>query len=151
MRAWRAQLCRKGETPRKGKYDMKIIVTTDDITGGRRGDPLRCPVGLAVSRAGFSQCYLTRSAVIIRNRGRAATALLLPEAVQHWILAYEERRPVEPITFDLGHPLPVAGARAEMALEALLHPRDDVAGVALDALPRQSGRLAANGESSFPV
>ena len=86
---------------------MKITVTKEDIEQGRRHHPSHCPIGRAVGRSGLPHYCVTRSAILIGGSSSRATALLLPEPIQHWILAFDEARPVQPVSFELGLPVPV--------------------------------------------
>ena len=86
---------------------MKIKVTREDIEKGERRDPHSCPVGRAVSRAGIIHCCVTESAVIVPDGGPSPTALLLPDVVQSWILDFDAQKPVQPISFEVGLPVPV--------------------------------------------
>ncbi len=94
---------------------MKITVTQEDIAQGRRCDPNHCPVGRAVSRIGVRHYCVTETAVIIKGDCPSATALLLPDMVRNWIVNFDEQKPVEPISFELGLPVPVACGCTERA------------------------------------
>jgi hypothetical protein len=86
---------------------MKIIVTRKDIENGNRHHGNDCPVGLAIKRAGVVHCCVTETAVVVRDEHKRVSALLLPDPVQRWISDYDQAKPVEPISFELGLPLSV--------------------------------------------
>jgi hypothetical protein len=85
---------------------MKISVTKDDIEKGQPRNPNACPIGRAIQRAGLQDYCVTGSAIIVADQRHQTSALLLPEAVQHWIADFDKAKPVGPISFELGLPVP---------------------------------------------
>ncbi len=82
---------------------MKITVTARDIEKGRRRDPSECPVARALRRAGISHFGVTGMLAIIQN-GRTHIPLVLPGAVQDWILDFDWGSAMSPIEFELTLP-----------------------------------------------
>lgn len=82
---------------------MKITVTNKDIEEGRRRDPSECPVARALRRAGISHFGVTGMLVIIQE-GRKHIPLVLPAAVQDWILDFDWGSAMAPIEFELSWP-----------------------------------------------
>jgi hypothetical protein len=85
---------------------MKICVTKEDIEQGHPQDPNACPIGRAVQRAGLKDYCVTASAIVVADQSQHPAALLLPESVQNWIADFDRAKPVSPITFELGLPVP---------------------------------------------
>lgn len=85
---------------------MKISVTKDDIEKGQPQNPNACPIGHAIQRAGLQDYCVTGSAIIVADQRQQTAALLLPEEVQHWIADFDKAKPVGPISFELGLPIP---------------------------------------------
>ncbi len=83
---------------------MRITVTQEDIENGRRCDPDCCPIGRALSRAGVVHYGVVGEAVMVLDEQQHATDLPLPGEIREWILDFDGRRPVEPISFEL--PIP---------------------------------------------
>jgi hypothetical protein len=80
---------------------MKIMVTREDIEGGRRYDPVRCPVARALRRAGMVFFTVMESAVRLRDEDEHGGLLVLPGSVQNWIRDFDRGEPVEPMHFEL--------------------------------------------------
>ena len=87
---------------------MRIEVTAEDIAKGERLRACRCPVALALSRAGFEEPEVYPSygpddyspggaGEIIAGGDRFA----LPLTVDRFVAAFDEGKPVEPFAFDL--------------------------------------------------
>ena len=85
---------------------MKVSVTKEDIEQGLPSNPNACPIGRAVQRAGLSDYCVTGSAIVVADQRQRTAALLLPESVQNWIADFDKRKPVGPISFELGLPVP---------------------------------------------
>jgi hypothetical protein len=82
---------------------MRIIVTKEDIAGGRRSDPEDCPVARALRRAGIVHFGVTGMAVMIPGE-RQHASVLLPGDVQEWIMDFDWGSPVKPLEFELALP-----------------------------------------------
>ncbi len=89
------------------KTRLKVEVTEQDIANGHRRDPKTCPVGRALTRATPGNFRVLGPVVILGNETRATAAVLLPDFVRNWIADFDRSKPVQPISFDLGTPLPV--------------------------------------------
>ncbi|SPE50672.1 hypothetical protein SBV1_120013 [Verrucomicrobia bacterium] len=98
---------------------MKITVTKEDIDGGRRSDPEDCPVARALRRAGLAHFGVTGMAVMVGGEP-LHTTLLLPGAVQEWIMDYDWGAPVKPMEFELV--LPSEGTELPPRPEAVAQP-----------------------------
>lgn len=85
---------------------MKISVSDEDIRNGRRNSRSECPVGLAIKRNGILHCCVTAAAVVVRDQHQRVTALLLPDPVRSWVEDFHQAKPVKPIHFELGLPVP---------------------------------------------
>jgi hypothetical protein len=85
---------------------MKISVTKDDIEKGQPRNPNACPIGRAIERAGLQDYCVTGTAIVVADTRQQTSALLLPEAVQQWISDFDKAKPVGPISFELGLPVP---------------------------------------------
>ncbi len=97
---------------------MTIRITREDIENGRRCDPDCCPVGRALSRSGVGHLGVVGSGVMMMDERHYTEVVPLPVAVTDWILAFDGKRPVEPISFELVIPSehkeksrPVRGSR----------------------------------------
>lgn len=85
---------------------MKIEITESDITNGKASHPQECPLGRALARMGLKNFAVTGICIVLGATGAPKRALLLPEAVEDWIFDFDEARPVKPITFEVGLPIP---------------------------------------------
>lgn len=83
---------------------MTIRITQEDIENGRRCDPDCCPVGRALLRSGVEHLGVVGSGVMIMDERHYTEVVPLPESVINWILAFDGKRPVEPISFELTMP-----------------------------------------------
>jgi hypothetical protein len=83
---------------------MTISITREDIENGRRCDPDCCPVGRALIRCGVDHLGVVGSGVMIMDERHFTEVVPLPEIVIDWILAFDGKRPVEPISFELRMP-----------------------------------------------
>ncbi len=83
---------------------MTITITRADIENGYRCDPDCCPIGRALSRAGVVHYDVADEGVVVNSGQRATKRLAWPEPVRDWIVAYDSRQPVEPITFEISLP-----------------------------------------------
>jgi hypothetical protein len=80
---------------------MTIRITREDIENGRRCDPDCCPVGSALSRSGVEHLGVVGTGVMMMDERHYTEVVPLPGVVKDWILAYDGKRPVEPISFEL--------------------------------------------------
>lgn len=85
---------------------MKVIVTTEDIAAGGRGDSENCPIARAVQRA-TGETFWNANGTRIHN----SRALFAGSEVQHsfmpipvwmadWIRAFDRGDSVEPFEFE---------------------------------------------------
>src|SRR4051812_35145467 len=84
---------------------MNIRVTSNDIEDGQRHDPERCPVARALSRAGVLHFGVMLASIVVADGHGHVTSLPLPRQVTDWILDFDNRRSVQPMSFDLSIPL----------------------------------------------
>ena len=80
---------------------MTITVTREDIENGRRCDPDCCPIGRALVRSGIEHLGVVGAGVMVMDERHYTTVVPLPGPVKDWILAFDGKRPVEPISFEL--------------------------------------------------
>ena len=80
---------------------MTIRITREDIENGRRCDPDCCPVGRALTRCGIEHFGVVGTGVMLMDERHYTELVPLPIAVKDWILAFDGKRPVEPISFEL--------------------------------------------------
>ena len=77
---------------------MKIDVTAEDISQGKKSSPCNCPVALALGRA-------TERGVSVGSRGFCFFDEILdrdlPDEVVKFIFAYDRNKPVEPFSFEV--------------------------------------------------
>lgn len=85
---------------------MKIVVTEEDITNGKRHAPYSCPIALAIQRAtGYSIL-----AVYPKSGGRGAVRIgykiiPIPMAVNQAIMKFDSENKMEPFEFELPYKL----------------------------------------------
>lgn len=75
---------------------MKITITNQNITNGRRDDPNYCPVALAITET--SGRVPTVNGMSVNFDGYLR---YLPSPIQRWIEMFDAGQPVEPTAFDL--------------------------------------------------
>lgn len=82
---------------------MKITVTREDIDAGRKRDPYDCAVAKALRRAGVAHYGVAGTLVLVKDRDQRRS-VVLPAAVQEWIVDFDWGVPVQPFEFDLCTP-----------------------------------------------
>jgi hypothetical protein len=98
---------------------MQITVTREDIEGGQRHDPERCPVAKALNRAGILHFGVMLASVVVADGRGHVAGLPLPARVTDWILDFDANRAVAPISFELMVP---SSASEKDRMEELLSP-----------------------------
>lgn len=84
---------------------FSVDVTQEDIDNGKRRQPRFCPVALALNRAlkGKVDAYVSVvTATLIFRRfliPDKKTRIILPKHVRSFILGFDNREPVSPISF----------------------------------------------------
>lgn len=78
---------------------MKISVTQEDIDKGERNECRRCPVALALARAGFSGWEVDAGTIFLPHS--TAEPIRTPVEVTRFVLDFDEGLPVFPFTFEL--------------------------------------------------
>ncbi len=78
---------------------MKTInVTSDDIAKGKRGSACSCPIALAIKRATNQACHV---GVRWYSFERDLTDMPLPRKAGEFVIAFDQKQPVEPFSFEL--------------------------------------------------
>ena len=81
---------------------MLIEVTQDDIDNGRRNQPSRCPIALAIQRGtGYFVSAWIGQAVIRTQLPKASIEIPLPECVNQFIAAFDNGDDTAPFSFEL--------------------------------------------------
>ena len=83
---------------------MKVIVTKKDIANGKQRSYDQCPIALALKRrckARFVRVGPLRCLFSLTRWSWESTAYDLPRAATHFIMNFDEGRPVRPLTFHL--------------------------------------------------
>jgi hypothetical protein len=83
---------------------MRIDITPEDITSGHRRDGSVCPTALALQRATglrAKNVHVTEDNVLIYGDGMVPREVLLPPEVKAFIRAFDSKRPVTPLSFEI--------------------------------------------------
>ena len=85
---------------------MRITVTQDDIDRGRPGDRYYCPLAYALHRrltkkGAVLEVMVNISTARARSRDRRVGLWRLDRKAVDWVVAFDQRKPVEPATFTM--------------------------------------------------
>jgi hypothetical protein len=80
---------------------MHVEVTQKDIERGRPGACWGCPIALAISRACGCDASVTHPSVLLKPTSGYYLRSRLPDEARDWLLRFDRREAVEPISFDL--------------------------------------------------
>ena len=81
---------------------MKVEVTQEDINRGMPKVCDRCPIALAMRRAGCAFVYVEPHRVDWRRRGiLSGKYSSLPSEATRFIMAFDNAEPVQPFTFEV--------------------------------------------------
>lgn len=78
---------------------VDVFVKQEDIDQGERGMGTKCPVHLALKRAGING-HVTYSRVELPNLGGNKT-IKLPDEARRFIVDFDSMKPVKPFNFTL--------------------------------------------------
>lgn len=80
---------------------MKVRITKDCISNGKKGDKECCPIGLALKKRGYVEVTVDKTAVALTSESGLVRVVPLPTEAQAFIEAFDDDGDVEPFTFDL--------------------------------------------------
>ena len=80
---------------------MKISVTAQDIRRGKRAEPCRCPVALALKRTFKRKVSVTFTSLEFESyrKGKESLVRDTPSIVAKFVEAFDDHKPVKPFSF----------------------------------------------------
>lgn len=80
---------------------MRIAVTAQDIRRGKRAEPCRCPVALALKRTFKRKVRVTFTSFEFESyrKGTKFVVRDTPTSVAKFVEAFDDRKPVKPFSF----------------------------------------------------
>lgn len=80
---------------------ITISVTEEDIANGRRKRCQKCPVAIAMLRAGFYTVWANPGDLTWIDSERNEHSCVTPDEVREFITRFDNHEPVAPFTFEL--------------------------------------------------
>jgi hypothetical protein len=81
---------------------MRIEVTQSDIHNGLQHTGWKCPIALAIRRAGCSTITVgADSLLVMQDTGNVASRIPLSKTVSRWIENFDSGAKCEPFAFDV--------------------------------------------------